>query len=236
MGQFSSTSGVTGAIKRAANHSKLNKSYSAAQLRSILAEMKLRLMEGDDDETIQELLGLTVARYNDLKKELYRREQATLAQKTTEDVYLEYKWSQEKCIADLDAALAGIPENQPNAAIGAIRAKSEIRDKILKVGQDTGLIAKTPERKLIIHGHVVAQMSDKELRKTIAQETQALGMAIAKYGDTDMDGNPIAMDGEPQFTLQEKTGMNLSGPTKADAARKSRVAVKRSKVIDVDPG
>ena len=198
-------------------------------------------MKGDTDEQIRETLVMPdgrdvgVGKYNELKKELYRQEEASLQSKTTEDVYLEYKWAQEKCLEDLDNAIVAIPENQPNAVVGAIKAKSEILDKILKTGQDIGVIAKTPERKVIIHGHIVAQMSNKELRQTIAQETRMLASAVDKYGDVDMMGNPIDSKA-PTFSPQGKTGMNLSGPVKAAAARASRQAVKRTKIIDVPPG
>lgn len=230
-------SGVTGAIKRAAQGTQLKKNYSAAELRALLYEMKLRLQEGDTDEEVMTLLGIsTVGRYNELKRELYRQESADLRNKTTEDVFLEYKWAQEKCMKDLDDAMKGIPENQPNALIGAIKAKSDIIDKILKTGQDIGVINKEPERKVVIQGHVIAQMDNNALRKLIAQETNLLAEAISKYGDVDMDGNPITDEPMPTFSDQGKSGMKMAGPVKAAAGRASRVAVKRSKVIDVDPG
>ncbi len=229
-------SGVTGAIKRPAHNSNLKKSYSVAEVRALLYEMKLRIKTGDTDEEIMALLGITtVGRYNELKRELYRQENAEIQKKTTEDVYLEYMWAQQKCIDDLKDAMKMIPENQPNALVGAIKAQSEIHDKILKTGQDIGVISKEPERKVIIHGHVVAQMDNTSLRKLIAQETNQLAGALAKYGEVDMEGNQIG-DNAPKFLPQGKDGMNLSGPVKAAAARKSRMAVKRSKVIDVEQG
>ncbi len=230
-------SGTTGALKRAAQGTQLKKSYTASELRTLLYEMKLRVMEGDSDEEIMTLLGVaTVAKYNELKRELYRQEASDLQTKSTEEVFLDYKWAQEKCMKDLDDAMSGIPENQPNALIGAIKAKSDIIDKILKTGQDIGVINKEPEKKVIIQGHIIAQMDNGTLRKLIAQETNMLADALTKYGDQDMDGNPISGDSEPTFSPQIKSGQNLSGPAKASAARASRVAVKRTKVIDVDPG
>lgn len=233
-----SDSGVNGAIKRPAAGSALKKSgLTAAEVRALLYELKLHLMSGDKtDEEVQQLLGVSVGRYNELKRELYRQEQAELAGKTPEDVYLEYKWAQTARIKELDMAMSNIPENQPNALVGAIKAKSDIIDKILKTGQDLGIIAKEPERKIVIQGHVIAQMDNNALRKLIAQETNQLSEAIAKYGDTDMDGNPISETPTPVFSEQSKSGMNMAGPTKAAAGRASRVAVKRTKVIDVDPG
>jgi hypothetical protein len=234
-----SDSGVTGAIKRPAAGSALKKSgLSATEVRALLYELKLRLMAGDDHETIRSLLGVTVGRYNELKRELYRQEQAEISGKTTEDVFLEYKWAQEARLRELDDAIKVIPENQPNALVGAIKAKSDIIDKILKTGQDLGVINKEPERKVVIQGHVIAQLNNNDLRKLIVQETNSLAGLLDKYGDADMDDNPIDAEG-PSFTDQGKTGMNMAGPVKAASARASRVAVKRQKssaVIDVETG
>jgi hypothetical protein len=229
----SSDQGTNGALMRPANGSRLSKSYTVAQIRALLTELKLHLMSGEDDGTIQQTMGLTPGRYNELKKELYRQEKAAIQAKSTEDVYLEYVWNQTKCLQDLETLIPHIPEQQPNAVVGAIKARSEIHDKMLKVGQDMGIINKEPERKLVIHGHVVAQLDNNDLRRAIVQETNALALAIAKYGDRDIDGNPIVAP-EPTFTPIERSGQNMAGPSKAAAARKSRHAVKRSKVIDVD--
>lgn len=231
-----SNDGTQGALKRAAQGSKIKKHWNAAELRAKLAEMKLHIMAGLDDQEIQQMIGVSsVARYNELKKELYRQEQASLNQKSTEDVYLEYSWAQQQVIRELDDALANIPENQPNAVVGALRAKSEIIDKILKTGQDMGIINKEPERKTVLHGHVVANMSMADLRKAIVGETNQLAGALARYGEVGMgDADlPGSRPDAPTFTSQEKGGMNKSGPTKAEAARLSRQAVKRTKVIDV---
>lgn len=229
------STGIIG-VKHATPGSPLKKHFSAAQVRALLTELKLRIQDGDSDDDIQEKLGVSVARYNELKRELYRQENHALLAKTAEDVYLEYSWAQQKVITDLKELMGEIPENQPNAKVGALKAISDIHDKILKVGQDIGVINKEPEKKLVIHGHAIAKMSNGDLRKLIAQETMALAGAIAKYGDTDMEGNPVAHDNGPTFSEQMREGMQLAGPTKAAAARNSRQAVKRTKVIDVDPG
>lgn len=229
------SAGTAGAIKRAATGAPLTKTYTAAQLRALISELKLHIMGGHPDVVIQEMMGITVGRYNELKKELYRQEKDALSTKTTEDVYLEYTWNQQKCIQDLEAAIVSIPETQPNALIGAIKTRSDILDKILKMGQDMGVLNKAPERKVVVFGHVVANMNDNQLRSAIIGETKMLQTALDKYGEVDMDGNPIDA-ATPKFSNMEKSGFAMAGPTKAAAARASRQSVKRNKVIDVDEG
>lgn len=226
---------ATAAIKDPSPHNKLKKHYNNNELRAKLGELKLALMKGDHDDDIREALDVSPQRYNDLKRELYRQENTRMVHKTTEDVYLEYSWAQQQVIGDLRELLAEVPENQPNAKVGALKAISDIHDKVLKTGQDMGVINREPERKMVVHGHVVAKMDNEELRRAIVQETRLLATALDRYGETDMAGNVISGSG-PTFTEQAKTGIAMAGPAKAEAARKSRIAVKRTKVIDVDPG
>lgn len=178
---------------------------------------------------------ITPAIYNELKRELFRQGQAELNGRTAEETFLEYSWAQQQNIQDLDQLIIDAGQ-QANAKLGAIRAKSEIQDKILKTGQDMGIIAREPERKLILHGHVVADMSDVQLRKLIATELGVFARVVERFGNTNMDGELIDADSvlalpAPQFSDDAKPKIAMGGAVKAAAARKSR-RVKRSKVID----
>jgi hypothetical protein len=234
-------SGTKGALKRAKSGSTLKKAFSAIELRTVLADIKRMIGEGKSDRMIAEELGLNAARYNELKRELFRQETADLYSKSTEDVYLEYKWQQNRCIEDLDRMIADIDgdSKQQNALVGAIKARSEIIDKIVKVGQEMGVLERAPEKKLVIHGHAVAQLPDAELRKLIANELQGLQSIVSRYGERDMAGNLITdapqLPAPPAFNAQGKPGTSMGGAIKAEAGRKSRASVKRAKVIDVEP-
>lgn len=228
------------ALTRPPDTSPLKKRFKADVTRAKLAELKLWIMDGLTDLEIQEKMGETVTVFNELKRELYRQETARMLSKTTEDVYLEYQWAQAKCLADLEGMITSIQgetdSKQQNALVGAIKAKSDIIDKVLKTGQDMGVINREPERKINIHGHAVINMTNTDLRKAITQEMQGLSKVIDKYGARDMAGDLITDGAQgPSFSEQTKSGMAMSGPAKAAAARESRKVVKRQKVIDVGP-
>lgn len=233
--------GTNGALKRPREGSKLSRSLSAIETRSLLAEIKKYLGQRVPDEEIAEKLCLTAGRYNDLKKELYRQEIASLQSLTTEDVFLEYKWQQGECIGALDKMITAIGSDtkQHNALVGAIKARSEIIDKVIKTGQDMGVIQKAPETRLVVHGHALTSLSDAQLRKLVVTDLQGLGSLVEKYGMRDMSGKLLTDGGEdeagPSFTGPGRPGLAQAGAGKAAAARASRATVKRSKVIDV-PG
>lgn len=221
-------------LTAAANGGALKHAPSAQRV--ILAELKCHIMEGKNDLEIQDVMMLTPTQFAAYKKSLYAQESEDLRTKTTEDVFLEYKWAQEQCIRELDDAKAAFDsEKGGNAIVGAIKAKSEIIDKVMQIGQSMGVITKTPETKLVLNGHIIAGMSDADLRKEIAKEMGGLAQAMAKYGEVNMDGEPIS-DGPvmpPIFSEPKRTGMNVAGPSKAAAARKSQQIRKLGKVIDV---
>lgn len=232
---------TTGGLKAAKDGSELKRKFKADELRVKLAQLQMLLAQGKSDVDCAQAMGdggtaMRTSQYNELKRELYRQETQGLYGKSTEDVYLEYQWAQQQCIRDLDGMIAYAKDkNNANTIVGLVRAKSDIIDKVIKMGQDMGIYNKEPEKKMVIHGHVVAKLSQPELRKLIVRETQGLAGVFTKYGDRDLMGNPIgqltAGTEQPKFGSMEKTGLAKSGPEKAAAARKSR-QVKRTKVID----
>ena len=213
--------GTSGALKRPRDGSKLKKRWKTAELRSMLADVKRLLGEGKPDHEIAEELLLTAGAYNDLKKELYRQETAEMYNLTTEDVYLEYKWRQMQCIKELDAVIElSKKEDNHNAALGAIRTKSDIIDKLVKIGQSMGVLDSAPERKLITN------------------EMQGLRSVMAKYGDADMSGKPIEpaaleVPAGPEFTDKAKPGKAMGGKAKV-LAGKAGAKMKRVKSVAPD--
>jgi hypothetical protein len=247
--------GTAGGIKRAKQGSDLQKRHKAAVLRAHLGQLKKLIAEGKhSDEDMRDELNarihkesqdkrdeLTVGQYNELKHELYRQGGADIEAKTTAEVFLEYQWAQQRVLEQLDDLIDKSGE-QVNAKLGALRQKSEIIDKVLKTGQDMGLIEKAPAKSIHLHAHAIAKMGDTDLRNLIAQEMSGFHDVMKRFGATDMDGKPVTDDVEPQralpgpqFTDDMKPKMAMAGPVKSLAARASRRAVKRTPVIDV-PG
>lgn len=223
--------------------------YGVHELRSVLNDLKLQLAMGASDIEIMEKLStpekaMTANILAELRKELVRQEIKVLYNKSTEEVFLDYAWRQEQCVKDLDDTIEKIKtSNQHNAMVGAVRAKSDIIDKIIKTGQDMGVLEKAPERKLVLKGVAIAGMDTKDLRKLISQETEGLSMLLSKYGNADMDGNPIddtapavidvpsqellPAPAQPEFKAESTKRVN-PGAARAKAGRR-RHAVQRQK-------
>ena len=244
----SATSGTNGALKRAASgNDGLKRRFKAADLRSKLAQIKADVALGKPDLQIADELGVSANAYNHLKKELQRQETAALYNQSTEDVYLEYVWRQNKCVEDLQDMINDFQATkQYNAIVGAVRAKSDIIDRILKTGQDMGILEKAPERKMILHGVAIANMDNSNLRKLIAEELEGLAAIVSKYGDRNLMGDAIDVGDSseakspldvlsielpppPVFSAKGKPKQGAGGLAKAAAGRKRHM--KRTKGV-----
>lgn len=148
------------------------------------------LSGGMSDQEAAEILGVSDGQLAALKSQMWDLKAKELHEATNERTYLEYVASQRACIADLDASLRTAEKTSVTQEVAVIKTKSEIYDKIIKVGQDFGFIAKKPEEKRIIGGVVITNLDNNELRSAIAKE---LGMAtklVQQHGDSgilDMD-------------------------------------------------
>lgn len=240
---------MSGTLKRAKDGSTLKRKFKAANLRSMLADMKAGIAIGKTDSELCEQLQVSVATYNNLKNELLRQETARLYAQTTEEVFLEYSWKQGQCIIELDHMLERLSKNkQYNALVGAVRAKSDIIDKIVKMGQDMGVLEKAPERKMILHGVAVTNLDNNGLRKVIATELSGLAMIMNKFGDLDIMGRPLAPKGEalpampsamqpagPKFSDKGSPAIAKGGKSKAAGGAAARTVTRVKSVAPSHP-
>lgn len=175
---------------------KVGKSkYTAKDLRMRLAELRSHLAMGKSDEQIAEEMSLGVESYISLKRELMRQETIRIQTASAEEIYIEYSLRQGQLIRELSDMVGTFTKNSNyNALVGAVRAKSDILDKIIKTGQDMGILVKAPERKMILQGVVVAEMGNNQLRKMIAGELQSLATIVSRFGDKDLFGAPLPGD------------------------------------------
>lgn len=228
--------------------SRLKKRFKADELRAKLAHLKTQLAMGKSELEIAKELGVTIKTYQDLRKELLRQETTAMYEQTSEEVYLDYKWKQLQCVDAIDKAIAVYQSgNNFNALVGAIRVKSDILDKLIKVGQDMGMLARVPESKMLIQGVVVAEMDNSELRKMITKEMTSLSSVMSKYGDKDFSGKTISLGDQkkipslppgqvinvtpgPEFSAQGKPKETRGSMAKAKAARKQRNLERRKSV------
>lgn len=163
---------------------------------------------GKQDRDIQAELELDKAAFAVVKQEALDTEVERLRGVTTEQIYVEYCLAQRGCIADLNTLLDR--ENvQTTAYVGAVKARSEILDKMIKLGQDFGLISKEPDRKQIMAGLVVTQLSNEELRTAIADQLGALNSLVSGYGDQPFgELDPGKLYREPPPKLPSRTRVN----------------------------
>jgi hypothetical protein len=153
------------------------------ELRAACAKVRAYKIDGKTDEEIAELLGLPWPDYEALARKFYDQESQDIRERSTEAVYVDYVLDQGQNIRDLTGILSTFKETkQHSAMVGAIRARSEIQDKIISRGQEFGFIEKRPDTKLVVGGIAVMQMSDKELRSAVTEELQHLSSLQHMFG------------------------------------------------------
>jgi hypothetical protein len=134
------------------------------------------LTSGYSDDDAAELFGLDLDEINKLKSRMIDFKVDEIRSKPIEHVYLEYVISQMENIHDL-TNLIKIYRDDPkssNAAVGAIRTRSEIVDKIFNKGQDCGLIEKAPNKTESLFGVLIADLTDKKLNEIMHQKINEL--------------------------------------------------------------
>jgi hypothetical protein len=171
--------------------------WTGQELRGTCAKLRVALEQGKTHEEIAEEMALPWADFLELLSKFYALDAEDIRGKTTEQVYTDYVLAQGRNIRDLTLIIGEYRgEKNANALVGAIRARSDIFDKIFERGQELGFIAKRPETKLVA-GLVVHQLSDAELRDKIVGELGALENLMGKYGTSDgkaLDAVPGIID------------------------------------------
>lgn len=149
--------------------------------------------EGDEDTEIMRSLGVDPEEYQEALACMYATKSDELRRKTTEEHYIAYCLEQRRNIKDLNGFIQELDEKkQYNAVVGAIRLRSDIVDKMVTRGQEFGLIAKQAEKRQVFGGLILADLSDKELRKQIAQEFSGMESLVKRFGDGKMSELPKA--------------------------------------------
>lgn len=215
-----------------------NKVERDAKKRRQAAELYELLAGGMSDEEAADILGVSAVALPKLKIEMWDLKAKELHETTNERTYLEYVTHQKACIADLDSALRSAEKTSVTQEVTVIKTKSDIYDKIIKMGQDFGFIAKTPEEKRIIGGLVITNLDNNELRSAIAKE---LGMAtklVQQHGDggiLDMDPGTLHYEAatgaralpEPRKPKMEQPLASKTHKAKANNTHKGRRVVKK---------
>jgi len=144
------------------------------------------LLQGIPDEDIRDEFGLELESYEKLKAKIYEYGEEDIRSRTSEHVYIQYLLNQIQCIKDLvelTESFAG--GKQPSAYVGAVRARSEIYDKIIKQGQELGMIKKL-DTGAAVADVKLSELSKTELRGLITRELGGLDSLMQSYGDVNI--------------------------------------------------
>lgn len=177
----------------------VKKRLGAEPTRLLVARLRTLIAQGKEEMDILEEMDVSPSELQAIRRELFASERVNLVNRTTEEVFIEYTILQKKNITDLNDIIdsKAMKDKQPNAVVGAIRARSDILDKIIKTGQEFGIIEKVAERRLVVHGHAVAQLDNEGLRKLIVHELGGLSSLMEKYGDGPLDDDLPVIEAKP---------------------------------------
>jgi hypothetical protein len=143
--------------------------------------------EGRNLSEISEIMGLDNDELLSLKKEVVEEKSSEIKNKPIEHIYFEYYLNQLDNVVELSKLIKGFDGNSRNygGVVSAIRARSEILDKILKNGQELGVIKKTITQKS--EYSIVTELSSSELRKAIIKQSRK----FAKITTSTTDDNIV---------------------------------------------
>jgi len=186
------------------------------------------LGEGRTDAWIMIELKLTADDYHELKSKALQVQVEAIQKKTTEEVFVEYLFQQSACIRDLtDLANEAYKKQHLQAQVSAVKGRSEIYDKIIKMGQDFGIIDKKPVRTESMLGVVVADLTDEDLKKRVASELGSLRGLMEKFGDKNiLDVKPGRIHRRLLPGTQKKKVKSKTNRARANRVHKGRRVVK----------
>lgn len=169
--------------------------FSAEEIRLAAEVVWDRLRRGDDELDIMAELELAPADFADLRRRAFGVGVAETVGKSAEDTFVEYLVAQNRCLRELSALSQkflrkkkgkdGDDEDaymvtQPAAYVSAVRAKSEIYDKIVKYGQDLGLVKASKGG--LVPGENFHDLTSKDLRAIVVRETAQLDALFRHFG------------------------------------------------------
>jgi hypothetical protein len=217
--------------------------FSKSEVLEAMATIWLRLCEGEKEKDIMDEMGLTAEEFKAFQSALYDAKADEIRSMPEEHLYVKYIQDQAVNIHDLTEMIGNFKNTkQYNAQVGAIRVRSEIADKIIAKGQEFGLIKKTPDRKEIVAGVLVANLSNNQLKEGITAAIGQLDGLVNTYGETDFAElpKPGQLHYGPQ--LPEHKGLSDMGtdmpPIAAEAftAQRKKVKAPRKKKKRVTKG
>lgn len=194
-----------------------------AALKEAITTLYAHLCEGKSDTDVMAAMGLSAEDYEAIKVAMFDAKAEELKAKPHEHVYVDYVIKQSENLKDLSKMVGEFyVSKQYNAMVGAIRARSEIYDKLLKTGQEFGVI-KTPKSDSdVVAGFLVANLSNKDLKDAIVNELKELNKMMKAVGDKSIvDMEPGSLHYGPTVEDDEASLDAVAPPPRAPTTAKA---------------
>lgn len=172
--------------------------------RLLMAQIAVCISESKTVEETCEELEIRMQEYELYKERLYANEEATHAGRTELQIYTDYVLKQTKLMRDLETLKKTFgTSRQYNALVGAVKAQSEILDKIITRGQELGIISKTPESINVIAGLDVRNMTDIAIRNQIRDELDRAERLLAETTGKPPKAIKVLTPGKEEVNLDD---------------------------------
>jgi hypothetical protein len=139
----------------------------------LLVKFTQQLGLGYNKEEAEENLGLMPGDYESLLSRFYEQAEAGFKSKNNLRIFIDYCTRQSQLVRDLERLKQALEQrNWKNgqAYVGAVKAQSEILDKLISTGQELGLIQKIAEKFIMVGGMDVRDMDMSQLMTSLEQE------------------------------------------------------------------
>lgn len=141
------------------------------------------IQEGQRDSDIADELDLSIEDFTQLKRRIYAEEIVSVSDRPVEEIYIDYRLQMFGAANDLsDISHEARKARQFQAAMGAVKARAAIIDKVIERGQDMGVIPRAAKRHEVVGGLLVASLTDKELVEQISATSKTARELMSRYG------------------------------------------------------
>ena len=186
------------------------------------------LVDGEDPGDVAALFDLDAQAFAALLAEALETEGGRLADRSLEQVYAEYVLAQLGCERKLSDMITNLPGKTTylQARVAAMRAVSEINDKVLTQGIKLGVVAGDGG---VLPSDTVAALSNDELTRTIVTELGQLQKLKEEYQLVDVaELKPGSLHRGPTSDKMEPVSiLKPKGSTQTTTAKKKKSAPKR---------
>jgi hypothetical protein len=190
------------------------------------------LTSGVSAEDVRDTLALSEEDFKQCLVRMFEVQAEAVRTRPTEHVYVQYVIDQLRNIVDLTDIISDFKNTKQHSAIvSAIKARSDIQDKILMKGQEFGIIVPSPvSGRSLVAGMVIEELSNKQLKKTILRELKAASEAMDDFGEVSfVDIEPGAIHRgpalpPPDVVSEEQVPADVS-PKKKVKKKKQRLRV-----------